>query len=141
MQAGGFYTYTDGYSVQLTYKLANSAADGLHAFCLASPTKSALSCCGYNVASNLITGAAESYYVTSGVDKSTLDLSGESEMTALTSAETWKQGWNKYWKISYVDDGSNNFDITCQRFLPKLTDNASPAGDFRFSPNSSDNPD
>lgn len=133
-----FWDYTDGYAMQLKYSFDRSLADGVYATCLVAPTEQHLSCWGFTQATNEVTSIV-SYYVTGAtVDSSTLDLSG---VTALTQTAAWNAGFNKIWSCDTVVADSTQNHVTCNRFLPKLSNNASPAGDFRFAPIGSKNPD
>ena len=71
-----------------------------------------------------------------------MDLSAATGLNPGTPVEPWKVAFFKYWKIAHSIVGSN-FEITCERFLPKLdaTTGLSPTGDFRWSPNTDENPD
>jgi len=135
--------YTDGYAARITYKWPVSGGTSkLHAACMVSVTKTALSCAGFSVDGSDVVQATpyKSYYVSAGVDKSTLDLTGESEIAL--GGDDWKLGFIKHWKTTVTKvDTDTNYQIDSARFLPKLVDSASPAGDFRWAPISDENPD
>ena len=128
--------YTDGYAVRLKYHWPISSGDGTYAACLVSESKSAQSCWAITISSAAISGSTN-YYVTSGIDSSTQDLTGE---TAIDPDCAWYAGFDKYWSISYTTDASNH-QVTGARFLPKLVNDSSPSDDYRFAPMGSENPD
>ena len=74
------------------------------------------------------------------VNSSTLDLSNPSVVTPLTQAAAWNAGFDRLWSCDPVVSDSTQNHVTCNRFLPNLVNNASPATDWRFAPNGSKNP-
>ena len=133
-----FWDYTDGYAVELKYEFAIGSTDGTYGACLTSQTKAQQSCWTVTIdATNVeITGTA-SYYETSNIANNYNLLS-----TGVPITETcaWNAGFNKLWSIAHTKDASN-YHVTAYRFLPKLSNDVSPTGDFRFAPISDKNPD
>ena len=131
-----FWDYTDGYAMRLKYSFDRSLSDGLYGVCVAAPTEQQLSCWAFTQATNEVT-ALVSYYESGATAIVGHNLSTS---TALTLTSAWNAGFNKLWSCDTVVTDSTQNHVTCNRFLPNLVNNASPATDFRFAPPGSKNP-
>ena len=132
-----FWDYTDGYAMRLKYSFDRSLTNGMYGACVAAPTEQHLSCWAFTQATNEATNLSSYYFTSTNVNSATLDLSSQ---TALTVTSAWNVGFNKLWSCDTVVTDSTQNHITCNRFLPNLVNNASPADDFRFAPLGSKNP-
>ena len=134
-----FWEYTDGYSVMLKYSWPRANSDGVYGVCLTSITTPNYnqSCWAFTQATNEVTNLV-SYYNYNGQATDSLDLSGQ---TALTQTSAWNAGFNKVWSCDTVVVDATTNHVTCWRFLPDLTGDASPADDWRFSVMGGKNPE
>ena len=142
MEASGIIPYSDGYAMQIKYKIPTNATAGIHAACIVSEAKANMSCWGVTIDGTPAISATSSYLLTSGIT-GTMDLSGSSPLAdPVVAGEPWKAGFLGYWVVTHNEVGTN-FEIMGQRFLPKLdeTTGKSPAGDLRWSPITTENPD
>ena len=128
--------------MQLKYKIPTNATAGVHAACIVSETKANMSCWSVTIDGTPKISATNSYLLSSGIT-GTMDLSGATALADIVAAsEPWKAGFFGYWVVAHNEVGTN-FEIVGQRFLPSLdaTTGKSPAGDFRWSPITEENPD